>query len=50
MYLKKYKHTYSLELMEKNVREAYYAMFQIDARYLGANQRKQSIFTVLRVN
>jgi hypothetical protein len=27
---KKYKHTYSLDLMEKNVRDAYYAMFQIE--------------------
>ena len=27
---KKYKHTYSLELMEKNVRDAFYAMFQIE--------------------
>ena len=27
---KKYKHTYSLELMEKNVNEAYDSMFQIE--------------------
>ena len=27
---KKYKHTYSLELMEKNVHEAYDAMYQIE--------------------
>ena len=31
---KKYKHTYSLELMEKNVREAYYSMFQIERTLL----------------
>ena len=27
---KKYKHTYSLELMEKNVRDAYSSIFQIE--------------------
>ena len=27
---KKYKHTYSLEQMEQNVRDAYVAMFQIE--------------------
>ena len=27
---KKYKHTYSLEMMEQNVREAYAAMFRIE--------------------
>jgi len=27
---RKYKHTYSLELMEKNVTEAYDSMFQIE--------------------
>jgi len=31
---KKYKHTYSLELMEKNVRDAYYSMFQIERTLL----------------
>lgn len=27
---KKYRHTYSLRMMENNVRETYYAMFQIE--------------------
>jgi len=31
---KKYKHTYSLELMEKNVNEAYDAIFQIERTLL----------------
>lgn len=31
---KKYKHTYSLELMEKNVYDAYDAMFQIEKTQL----------------
>ena len=31
---KKYKHTYSLELMEKNVHEAYDSMFQIERTLL----------------
>ena len=31
---KKYKHTYSLELMEKNVHDAYDAMFQIEQSLL----------------
>ena len=31
---KKYKHTYSLEQMEQNVRDAYNAMFQIERTLL----------------
>ena len=31
---KKYKHTYSLEQMEQNVRDAYVAMFQIEQTLL----------------
>ncbi len=31
---KKYKHTYSLELMEKNVRDAYNAIYQIECTLL----------------
>ena len=31
---KKYKHTYSLELMEQNVRDAYAAIFQIERTLL----------------
>ena len=31
---KKYKHTYSLELMEKNVNDAYDSMFQIEKTLL----------------
>lgn len=31
---KKYKHTYSLELMEKNVMDAYRAMYQIECTLL----------------
>lgn len=37
---KKYKHTYSLELMEKNVNEAYDSIFQIESTLM---RRKPTI-------
>lgn len=38
---KKYKHTYSLELMEKNVNDAYDSIFQIDKTL----QRREPMMT-----
>jgi len=36
---KKYKHTYSLELMVKNVNDAYDSIFQIEKHFRGENLR-----------